>query len=231
MIKPPGFDPSRNTPARLCVWRTARADVLDSWGAAQLITPHGRRLGLPGCVIDNRGTPAPKGAAAAGHIRQLGPLSTRAAAALKELARTCPYVDASRVAIWAERGGRHAQRVVPPSRMFYQVASPSRQAQPISTTLVSEIYMQTPETNLDGYRPGAHHFAKPQGETADITARQGGGPDNTHFKLRGWWTPHELGNVRLHGLSNATTSPRSRHVVTCAADGALPPRTPAPGPR
>jgi len=52
--------------------------------------------------IDNRGTPAPKGAAWRRAVAgSLGPLSTEEqAAGLQELARTRPYVDTSRVGIW-----------------------------------------------------------------------------------------------------------------------------------
>jgi dipeptidyl-peptidase-4 len=109
MIKPSGFDPSKKYPVLVYVYGEPHAQtVLDAWGKVQ--TDYHRviaDLGFLVVSIDNRGTPAPKGAAWRRSIFGcLGPLSTEEqAAALKELARTRPYVDASRVAIWGWSGG------------------------------------------------------------------------------------------------------------------------------
>ena len=109
MITPSGFDPSKKYPVLVYVYGEPHAQtVLNRWG-----TPHAdyhravAELGYLVVSIDNRGTPAPKGAdwrrAVAG---SLGPLSTEEQAkGLKELARTRPYVDLSRVGIWGWSGG------------------------------------------------------------------------------------------------------------------------------
>ena len=109
MIAPSDFDPSKKYPVLVYVYGEPHAQtVLDRWG-----TPHAdyhravAELGYLVVSIDNRGTPAPKGAAWRRAVAgSLGPLSTEEQAeGLKELARTRPYVDLSRVGIWGWSGG------------------------------------------------------------------------------------------------------------------------------
>jgi dipeptidyl-peptidase 4 len=97
MIKPDGFDPSRKYPVFVYVYGEPHLQtVLDAWGQAQADF-HRVIAGLGYLVvsIDNRGTPAPKGAAWRRSVfGSLGPLSTEEqAAGLRELGRTRPYVD------------------------------------------------------------------------------------------------------------------------------------------
>jgi dipeptidyl-peptidase-4 len=109
MIKPGDFDASRKYPVVVYVYGEPHAQtVLDAWGKVhadyhRLIAD----LGYLVVTIDNRGTPAPKGAAWRRSVfGSLGPLSTEdQAAALKELGRARPYVDLSRVGIWGWSGG------------------------------------------------------------------------------------------------------------------------------
>ena len=90
MIKPGDFDPSRKYPVLVYVYGEPHAQtVLDAWGTVhadyhRLIAD----LGYLVVSIDNRGTPAPKGAAWRRAIfGSLGPLSTEEqAAGVKELA-------------------------------------------------------------------------------------------------------------------------------------------------
>ncbi|MHC4324638.1 MAG: S9 family peptidase, partial [Planctomycetota bacterium] len=109
MIKPSDFDPSRKYPVFVYVYGEPHGQtVLDAWGRVH--ADYHRviaELGYLVVSIDNRGTPAPKGAAWRRSIfGSLGPLSTdEQAAALKELGRTRPYVDLSRVGIWGWSGG------------------------------------------------------------------------------------------------------------------------------
>jgi len=109
MIKPDGFDPSKKYPVLVYVYGEPHAQtVLDAWGRVhadyhRLIAD----LGYLVVSIDNRGTPAPKGAAWRRAIfGSLGPLSTEEqAAGVRELTRTHPYVDLSRVGVWGWSGG------------------------------------------------------------------------------------------------------------------------------
>jgi dipeptidyl-peptidase 4 len=89
MMKPRDFDESKKYPVFIYVYGEPYAQtVLDQWGAAQ---SHFHRvvadLGYLVVSIDNRGTPAPKGAAWRRSVfGSLGPLSTEdQAAGLKEL--------------------------------------------------------------------------------------------------------------------------------------------------
>ena len=109
IMKPKDFDELKKYPVFIYVYGEPHAQtVLDQWGAAQ---SHFHRVvadqGYLVVSIDNRGTPAPKGAAWRRSIfGSLGPLSTEdQAAGLKELGRMRRYVDLSRVAIWGWSGG------------------------------------------------------------------------------------------------------------------------------
>ena len=65
MIKPPDFDPTRKYPILVYVYGEPQAQtVLDAWGTAHAEFHRAiAELGYLVVSIDNRGTPAPKGAA------------------------------------------------------------------------------------------------------------------------------------------------------------------------
>ncbi len=189
MIKPPGFDPAKKYPVLVYVYGEPHAQtVLDAWGAAQ--ADYHRMIAELGYLvvsIDNRGTPAPKGAAWRRAIfGSLGPLSTEEqAAALKELARTRSYVDTSRVAIWGwSGGGSNTLNAMFRKPDVYQVGiavAPKPQPQ-LYNAWFQEIYMQTPETNAEGYRRAAPiHFA--EGLKGDLLIIHGTGESNTHIQI------------------------------------------------
>ncbi len=189
MIKPSGFDPSKKYPVLVYVYGEPHAQtVLDAWGKVQ--TDYHRviaDLGFLVVSIDNRGTPAPKGAAWRRSIFGcLGPLSTEEqAAALKELARTRPYVDASRVAIWGwSGGGSNTLNAMFRKPDVYQVGiAVVPKPQPhLYNAWFQEIYMQTPETNPDGYRRAAPiHYA--EGLKGKLLIIHGTGENNTHLQI------------------------------------------------
>ncbi len=189
MIKPPGFDPSKKYPVLVYVYGEPHAQtVLDAWGKVQ--ADYHRviaELGFLVVSIDNRGTPAPKGAAWRRAIfGSLGPLSTEEqAAALKELARTRSYVDASRVAIWGwSGGGSNTLNAMFRKPDFYHVGiAVAPKPQPhLYNAWFQEIYMQTPETNPDGYRRAAPiNFA--EGLKGNLLIVHGTGESNTHLQI------------------------------------------------
>jgi dipeptidyl-peptidase-4 len=189
MIKPPGFDPSKKYPVLVYVYGEPHAQtVLDAWGKAQ--ADYHRviaDLGFLVVSIDNRGTPAPKGAAWRRAIfGSLGPLSTEEqATALKELARIRPYVDASRVAIWGwSGGGSNTLNAMFRKPDAYQVGiAVVPKPQPhLYNAWFQEIYMQTPETNPDGYRRAAPiHYA--EGLQGKLLIIHGTGENNTHLQI------------------------------------------------
>jgi dipeptidyl-peptidase-4 len=189
MLKPSSFDPARKYPVLVYVYGEPHAQtVLDAWGKVH--ADYHRVIADQGYLVvsvDNRGTPAPKGAAWRRAIfGSLGPLSTEEqAAALKELARTRPYVDGSRVAIWGwSGGGSNTLNAMFRQPGVYHVGiavAPKPQPQ-LYNAWFQEIYMQTPETNPDGYRRAAPiNFA--EGLQGKLLIVHGTGETNTHLQI------------------------------------------------
>ena len=189
MIKPTDFHPSKKYPVLVYVYGEPHAQtVLDAWGKVH--ADYHRMIADLGYLvvsIDNRGTPAPKGAAWRRSIfRSLGPLSTEEqAAALKELARTRSYVDASRVAIWGwSGGGSNTLNAMFRKPDVYKVGiAVAPKPQPhLYNAWFQEIYMETRETNLEGYERSAPiNFA--EGLKGDLLIVHGTGETNTHLQI------------------------------------------------
>ena len=189
MIKPSGFDPFKKYPVLVYVYGEPHAQtVLDAWGKVhadyhRLIAD----LGFLVVSFDNRGTPAPKGAAWRRAVfGSLGPLSTEEqAAALKELARARPYVDASRVAVWGwSGGGSNTLNAMfrKPEVYHVGIAVAPKPRPHLYNAWFQEIYMQTPETNPDGYRRAAPiNFA--EGLKGNLLIIHGTGESNTHLQI------------------------------------------------
>jgi dipeptidyl-peptidase-4 len=189
MIKPSDFDSSRKYPVFVYVYGEPHAQtVLDAWGRVhadyhRLVAD----LGYLVVSIDNRGTPAPKGAAWRRTIfGSLGPLSTEEqAAGVKELARTRPYVDLSRVGIWGWSGGgsNTLNAMFRQPDVYHVGIAVAPKPQPhLYNAWFQEIYMETPETNPDGYRESAPiHFA--EGLQGDLLIIHGTGETNTHLQI------------------------------------------------
>ncbi len=189
MIKPSGFDPSRKYPILVYVYGEPHAQtVLDAWGKVhadyhRLIA----EIGYLVVSIDNRGTPAPKGAAWRRAIfGSLGPLSTEEqAAGVKELARTRPYVDLSRVGVWGWSGGgsNTLNAMFRKPDVFHVGIAVAPKPQPhLYNAAFQEIYMETRETNPEGYRRAAPiNFA--EGLKGDLLIVPGTGETNTHIQI------------------------------------------------
>ena len=189
MMKPADFDPSRKYPLFVYVYGEPHAQtVLDRWG-----TPHTdfhrllAELGYLVVSIDNRGTPAPKGAAWRRAVfGSLGPLSTREqAAAVKELGRERSYVDLSRVGVWGWSGGgsNTLNAMFREPDVFHVGIAVAPKPQPhLYNASFQEIYMETRETNPDGYRRAAAiNFA--EGLKGDLLIVHGTGETNTHIQI------------------------------------------------
>ncbi|WP_197456174.1 S9 family peptidase [Stieleria neptunia] len=189
MIKPKDFDPSKKYPVFIYVYGEPYAQtVLDQWGAAQ---NHFHRviadLGYLVVSIDNRGTPAPKGAAWRRSIfGSLGPLSTEdQAAGLKELGRTRPYVDLSRVGIWGwSGGGSNTLNAMfrKPDDYHVGIAVVPKPQPHLYNAWFQEIYMRTREVNPEGYERSAPlNFA--EGLKGNLLIVTGSGETNTHIQI------------------------------------------------
>lgn len=189
MIKPKDFDESKKYPVFVYVYGEPYAQtVLDVWGAAQIDFHRVvADLGYLVVSIDNRGTPAPKGAAWRRSIfGSLGPLSTQdQAAALKELGRTRSYVDLSRVGIWGwSGGGSNTLNAMfrKPDLYHVGIAVVPKPQPHLYNAWFQEIYMRTREVNPDGYERSAPiNFAK--GLKGKLLMITGSGETNTHIQI------------------------------------------------
>ena len=189
MIKPGDFDPSRKYPVFVYVYGEPHGQtVLDAWGSAQ--ADYHRVIAEFGYLvvsIDNRGTPAPKGAAWRRSVfGKLGPLSTEEqAAGLRELARTRPYVDLSRVGIWGWSGGgsNTLNAMFRKPDVYHVGIAVAPKPQPhLYNAWFQEIYMRTREVNPEGYRQSAPiNFA--EGLKGDLLIIHGTGETNTHIQI------------------------------------------------
>lgn len=189
MLKPKHFDETKKYPVFVYVYGEPYSQtVLDSWGASQIDFHRViADLGYLVVSIDNRGTPAPKGAAWRRAIfGSLGPLSTEdQAAALKELAKTRPYVDLSRVGIWGwSGGGSNTLNALFRKPDVYQlgIAVVPKPQPHLYNAWFQEIYMRTREVNPDGYQQAAPlHFA--EGLRGKLLIITGSGETNTHIQI------------------------------------------------
>jgi len=189
MIKPRDFDPSRKYPVFVYVYGEPHGQtVLDAWGRSH--ADYHRVIADLGYLVvsfDNRGTPAPKGAAWRRSVfGSLGPLSTEEqAGALKELGRTRSYVDLSRVGIWGWSGGgsNTLNAMFRKPDVYHLGIAVAPKPQPhLYNAWFQEIYMETPELNPEGYRRSAPiNFA--EGLKGDLLIIHGTGETNTHIQI------------------------------------------------
>ncbi len=189
LIKPRDFDPSKKYPVFVYVYGEPYAQtVLNSWGAAQVDFHRVvADLGYLVVSIDNRGTPAPKGAAWRRSIYgSLGPLSTEEqAAGIKELGRMHSYVDLSRVGIWGwSGGGSNTLNAMfrKPDAYHVGIAVVPKPQPHLYNAWFQEIYMRTREVNPDGYETAAAiNYA--EGLKGKLLIITGSGETNTHIQI------------------------------------------------
>ncbi len=189
MIKPRDFDESKKYPVFIYVYGEPHAQtVLNEWGAGQ---SHFLRvvadLGYLVVSIDNRGTPAPKGAAWRRAVfGSLGPISTKdQVRGLRELGRTRSFVDLSRVGIWGwSGGGSNTLNALfrQPEDYHVGIAVVPKPQPHLYNAWFQEIYMRTRESNQEGYHRSAPiNFAEGlQGKLLIVT---GSGETNTHIQI------------------------------------------------
>ncbi len=190
MIKPTDFDSSRKYPVLVYVYGEPHGQtVLDAWGRSSHVDYHRviADLGYLVVSIDNRGTPAPKGAAWRRSVfGSLGPLSSEEqAAGLKELGRIRSYVDLSRVGIWGWSGGgsNTLNAMFRKPDVYHLGIAVAPKPQPhLYNAWFQEIYMRTREVNPEGYRRSAPiNFA--EGLKGDLLIIHGTGETNTHLQI------------------------------------------------
>jgi dipeptidyl-peptidase 4 len=188
MLKPKSFSASRKYPVIVHVYgEPAGQTVVDRWGGARMLFH--RALADAGYIvlsIDNRGTPAPKGAAWRKIIYgSVGDLSSREqAAAIKALAARHTFLDGSRVGIWGWSGG--GSNTLNAMFRFPEVYKVGVSVAPVPDqklydTIYQERYMGLPKDNAEGYRIGSPiNFA--EGLKGKLLLVHGSGDDNVHYQ-------------------------------------------------
>jgi dipeptidyl-peptidase-4 len=188
VLKPSSFDPAKTYPMIVQVYgEPAAQTVTDRWGGSTALFH--RALADAGYIVasfDNRGTPAPKGAAwrkvIYGAVGELA--AAEQAAAVKAFAASHSYVDLDRVGIWGWSGGGSNTlncmfRDADVFKVGVSVAPVPDQR--LYDTIYQERYMSTPELNEDGYGRGSSiNFAA--GLTGKLLIVHGSGDDNVHYQ-------------------------------------------------
>ena len=188
MITPSTFDPTKKYPLLVHVYgEPASQTVVDRWqGGTGLFH---RALADAGYVVvsmDNRGTPAPKGAAWRKSVYgAVGDLSSKdQAAGVRALLARHAFLDGTRVGVWGWSGGGSNTlntmfRFPDVFHVGVSVAPVPDQA--LYDTIYQERYMGVPTTNAAGYRLGSPiHFA--EGLKGDLLIIHGSGDDNVHVQ-------------------------------------------------
>jgi dipeptidyl-peptidase-4 len=188
MLKPASFDASKRYPVIVFVYgEPAGQTVTDRWGGGR--TLFHRALANAGYVVlsvDNRGTPAPKGAAWRKVVYgSVGDLSSREqAAAIRALTARHRFLDADRIGIWGwSGGGTNTLNAMFRFPEIYRVGVSVAPVpdQRLYDTIYQERYMGLPKDNADGYRRGsAINFA--EGLAGHLLVIHGSGDDNVHYQ-------------------------------------------------
>jgi dipeptidyl-peptidase-4 len=186
MLKPPHFEPARRYPVIVFVYgEPASQTVTDRWGGGRALFH--RALAEAGYIIvsvDNRGTPAPKGAAWRKVVYgTVGDLSSREQhAAIRALAARHAFVDRDRIGVWGWSGGGSNTLNAMfrfPDTFRVGVAVAPVPDQRLYDTIYQERYMGLPQSNAEGYRIGSPiNFA--EGLQGKLLLVHGTGDDNVH---------------------------------------------------
>ena len=186
MLKPQDFDASRRYPTIVFVYsEPASQTVVDRWGGNRMLFH--RALADAGYIVlsvDNRGTPAPKGAAWRKIIYgSVGDLASREQdAAIRALSARHPFIDRERIGVWGWSGGGSATLNAMfrfPDTYHVGVSVAPVPDQRLYDTIYQERYMGLPTGNAEGYRIGSPiNFA--EGLKGKLLIVHGTGDDNVH---------------------------------------------------
>jgi dipeptidyl-peptidase 4 len=188
MLKPSSFDAARKYPVIVFVYgEPAGQMATDRWASSNNLFH--RALAEAGYVVvcvDNRGTPAPRGAAWRKVVYgTVGDLSSKEqAAAIRALAARHPFIDADRIGIWGWSGG--GSNTLNCMFRFPEVYKVGVSVAPVPDqrlydTIYQERYMGLPQQNAEGYRLGSPiNFA--EGLKGKLLIMHGSGDDNVHYQ-------------------------------------------------
>jgi dipeptidyl-peptidase-4 len=187
MQKPIPFDPQKKYPVLFFVYtEPASQTVKDHFGATHCHVYPGdlARDGYIYISVDNRGTPAPKGAAWRKAIyRKIGQINIDDQASAAAQIIKWPFVDTSRIAVWGWSGGGSATlNLMFQHPEIYKTGLAVAALGNLETydNIYIERYMGNPlETKADYVKGSAiFHAASLKGNLLYI---HGGGDDNVHF--------------------------------------------------
>jgi len=188
MLKPSMFDPGKEYRLLVFVYgEPAGTTVVDRWGGKRMLFH--RAIAEEGFVVvsfDNRGTPAPKGAAWRKTIYgTVGDLSSKdQAAAVMALVEKHAFIDESKVAVWGWSGG--GSNTLNCMFRFPEVFKVGVSVAPVPDqrlydTIYQERYMGLPKDNEEGYRVGSPiNFAA--GLEGQLLIVHGTADDNVHYQ-------------------------------------------------
>lgn len=188
MVKPVNFDSTKKYPVVFYVYtEPAEATVKDSYGSSRNFLYLGdmAKDGYIYISLDNRGTPAPKGAAWRKSIYQkIGQINIHdQAMAAKEILKW-DFVDPDRIAVWGWSGGGSATL-----NLMFQFPEIYKTGIAIAAVaneltydnIYQERYMGLPQENMDVYVKGSPvTYAK--NLNGNLLYIHGTGDDNVHYQ-------------------------------------------------
>jgi dipeptidyl-peptidase-4 len=188
MVKPLNFDPAKKYPVVFYVYtEPAEATVKDAYGRFRNFLYLGdmAKDGYIYISLDNRGTPAPKGAAWRKSIyRKIGQLNIHdQAMAAKEILKW-NFVDPDRIAVWGSSGGGSATL-----NLMFQYPEIYKTGIAIAAVaneltydnIYQERYMGLPQENMEDYVKGSPiTYAK--NLKGNLLYIHGTGDDNVHYQ-------------------------------------------------
>ncbi len=188
MVKPRAFNPAKRYPVVFYVYgEPAATTVTDTYMAAGNFLYDGD-MSADGYIqisLDNRGTPAPKGAAWRKSIyRKIGQLNVRdQAEAVKKIAEW-PWIDKERMAVWGWSGGGSLTL-----NLLFQYPGLFQTGISIApvTNLLSydniyeERYMGLPAENKEDYKHGSP-ITHAKNLKGNLLLIHGTGDDNVHYQ-------------------------------------------------
>jgi dipeptidyl-peptidase-4 len=185
--KPKNFDPTKKYPVVFYVYGEPAATTTgDAYGNHSnfLYTGDMSADGYVQVAVDNRGTPALKGAAWRKSIyRKIGDINIRDMAQGAKKILQLPYMDKSRVAVWGWSGGGSSTlnlMFMYPDMFQTGIAISAVANQLNYDNIYQERYMGLPQENRDDFVKNSP-IARVQGLKGNLLYIHGSGDDNVHF--------------------------------------------------
>lgn len=187
MIRPTNFDSTKKYPIVFLVYaEPASQTVRDSYGSQRNL--YSGDMAADGYIyvsVDNRGTPAPKGAAWRKSIYQkIGILNVDDQAAAAKKILQWKFVDTSRVAVWGWSGG--GSTTLNLLFRYPEIYKTGIAIAPVAWRLsydniYEERYMGLPQENLQAYIE-ASAVTHAKGLRGNLLVVHGTGDDNVHYQ-------------------------------------------------